>query len=553
MCEILENRTLLSAALSAHTIAEAAATPPLAFKGNYAAAHGYLTNSNDVDMAAVNLTAGDVVNVSVDAQSVGSGLDSALCVFNAAGQPIASNDNFNGTDSEATFQASQTGTYYVGVSGFGNLNYNPTQPPPAVPNSPGGLFNLQLYKESQALLPDLIGALFGLQESMAVWSDTVHVNYSIENRGGTAFTSPFQVKLVLSTNNRFDGTGFDLVRGTPITVNGLAAGQSYQVAGLALSLPAAPPSGFAASQAVYLGVEIETGGATELNDPQQGVERGGDNWVRLQMLTQTNAVAGTTDSSAAVLPLNSRQTATLSAGNTDYYQVTLTEPGRLTIQAGPAGSSLMPQLALASVFTVPDPGSSTPTTDDQLIDNSDQTAPGALGAEIVQGLPAGTYVITVSSGAAFGTPAAQGSYALATTFVSSSLSDRPFPINSPSAFNVSMVQADFTGDGVMDFASVDNNGDLNVALGLGDGTFQVLPSVNLSSRIAINVEALQLFAGHFFAGNSYLDLALWSKGSLTLLRGQGTAPLSLNRRFPCPELPFTSTTTRPTRSWPRQH
>jgi hypothetical protein len=82
--------------------------------------------ARDVDLFAVALAAGDSVEAAVRAAATGSSLDSFLRIFNAAGQQLAFNDDAsNSLDSQLVFSATVTGTYYVGVSGYGNSAYSP--------------------------------------------------------------------------------------------------------------------------------------------------------------------------------------------------------------------------------------------------------------------------------------------------------------------------------------------------------------------------------------------------------------------------------------------
>jgi subtilisin family serine protease len=80
----------------------------------------------DVDLFSVVLAAGDVLEAAVRAQAIGSSLDSYLRLFDAAGTQLAANDDFGGSlDSSLSFTATVAGTYYVGVSGYGNARYSP--------------------------------------------------------------------------------------------------------------------------------------------------------------------------------------------------------------------------------------------------------------------------------------------------------------------------------------------------------------------------------------------------------------------------------------------
>ncbi len=82
--------------------------------------------SADVDLFAVAVPAGGTLTVDIDAQALGSALDSYLRVFNAAGRQLAANDDAGSLDSLVSFTAQAAGTYYVGVSAFGNAAYSAT-------------------------------------------------------------------------------------------------------------------------------------------------------------------------------------------------------------------------------------------------------------------------------------------------------------------------------------------------------------------------------------------------------------------------------------------
>src|SRR5438876_1563745 len=81
----------------------------------------------DVDLFKVQATAGSLLRVDLDAVAFGSTLDPVLRVFDAAGHPLAADDDAigGGADSHLNFYAPATGTYYVGVSSFINVFYDP--------------------------------------------------------------------------------------------------------------------------------------------------------------------------------------------------------------------------------------------------------------------------------------------------------------------------------------------------------------------------------------------------------------------------------------------
>jgi hypothetical protein len=68
--------------------------------------------------------------VDVDARTLsgGSTLDSYVRVFDGAGRQVAWNDDSGGSfDSYLALRATVAGTYYVGVSGYGNTSYAATR------------------------------------------------------------------------------------------------------------------------------------------------------------------------------------------------------------------------------------------------------------------------------------------------------------------------------------------------------------------------------------------------------------------------------------------
>jgi ELWxxDGT repeat protein len=81
----------------------------------------------DVDLFRVQAKAGDVIRADVDAEGFGSPLDATLRLFDAAGvQVMASTDIGDASDPYFQFVVQATGTYYVGVSGAFNADYDPT-------------------------------------------------------------------------------------------------------------------------------------------------------------------------------------------------------------------------------------------------------------------------------------------------------------------------------------------------------------------------------------------------------------------------------------------
>jgi len=86
--------------------------------------------AKDVDFYRVSLQAGQQFVIDIDARSLAgsSTLDSYVRLFDASGRQLASNDDFGGSiDSYLVYTAPTAGTYFVGVSGYGNAAYTPMQ------------------------------------------------------------------------------------------------------------------------------------------------------------------------------------------------------------------------------------------------------------------------------------------------------------------------------------------------------------------------------------------------------------------------------------------
>jgi len=113
----------------------------------------------DVDLFRVELNAGELITIDVDASELFSPLDSVLRVFDSTGapvmetddlgnqQPVESDDDiapgesavvqnilFVNRDSFLAFTAPANGVYYIGVSGYDNNEYDPTLDPNADAN-----------------------------------------------------------------------------------------------------------------------------------------------------------------------------------------------------------------------------------------------------------------------------------------------------------------------------------------------------------------------------------------------------------------------------------
>ena len=110
--------------------------------------------ARDVDLFSVVLAAGQSVEATVRAAADGSALDSFLRLFDATGRQLASNDDFGGSlDSRLSFLATAAGTYYVGVSGYGNTSYSPVTGSGTAAGSTGP-YTVRLSRASPPLEPN---------------------------------------------------------------------------------------------------------------------------------------------------------------------------------------------------------------------------------------------------------------------------------------------------------------------------------------------------------------------------------------------------------------
>ena len=84
----------------------------------------------DVDIYQLELDAGNTISIDIDATEIDSELDSVLQIFNADGEKLATNDDASAPDENSAldsyleFTAPTAGLYYVGVSSYGNFDYD---------------------------------------------------------------------------------------------------------------------------------------------------------------------------------------------------------------------------------------------------------------------------------------------------------------------------------------------------------------------------------------------------------------------------------------------
>lgn len=101
--------------------------------------------SKDVDLYRIDIPRGGQITAEIVAKRLPtvSTLDSVLRLFNARGEQLAINDQFFGKDAYIDFFVTTGGTYYIGVSGFGNSAYDAEIAQSGSAQS-GGLYTLKL-------------------------------------------------------------------------------------------------------------------------------------------------------------------------------------------------------------------------------------------------------------------------------------------------------------------------------------------------------------------------------------------------------------------------
>ncbi len=100
--------------------------------------------TDEVDLISFQLDAGDRATIDIDAQVLGSPLDSVLRLFDSEGNQVAVNDDSDGLDSFINFIASDTDTYFAGVSSFANFGYSPLEEGSGFDGFSTGDYNIEI-------------------------------------------------------------------------------------------------------------------------------------------------------------------------------------------------------------------------------------------------------------------------------------------------------------------------------------------------------------------------------------------------------------------------
>ncbi len=104
------------------------------------------SGTRDVDIFRLELERAGQIRAEVFAQRRlgGSNLDSYLRLFDANGNEIAANDQFEGSDSLINYFVTTNGTFYLAVSAFPNIDYNPNTAASGVQSQSTGVYDLSI-------------------------------------------------------------------------------------------------------------------------------------------------------------------------------------------------------------------------------------------------------------------------------------------------------------------------------------------------------------------------------------------------------------------------
>ncbi len=111
--------------------------------GPVAQVSGTLNTANQVDLYAVTLHQGDQLTAAINAQQQGSSLQAALRLFDSNGVALSATTS-SGGDPQLTFSVTVSETYYIGVSGSGDVSYDPTASGSGNGGSTTGLYSLSV-------------------------------------------------------------------------------------------------------------------------------------------------------------------------------------------------------------------------------------------------------------------------------------------------------------------------------------------------------------------------------------------------------------------------
>jgi subtilisin family serine protease/subtilisin-like proprotein convertase family protein len=206
-----------------------------------------LSDVLDVDLYRVFMSGPGLLVAAITAQHLPlpSSLDSYLRLFDANGNTVGLpvNDNFDGLDSRLEFFVPTGGVYYIGVSGFGNDDYNPDVVASGSAQSLGD-YSLNIDVSIDATdsfssnatgvpvaIPDAVGGTAGRVTSTITIADTREVvDLNVRISIAHPFVGDLQVRLIApdgrtvalvlnrgTSGDNFTGTIFDDEAGSPIS------------------------------------------------------------------------------------------------------------------------------------------------------------------------------------------------------------------------------------------------------------------------------------------------------------------------------------------------
>ncbi|AFZ50839.1 DVUA0089 family protein [Dactylococcopsis salina] len=150
----------------------------------------------DVDLYRVALDSNQEINIELNRQST---LDPVLRLFDANGKAIGFNDDIeNSNDAFLNFNAPQAGDYIIGVSGFGNESYDPTQSGSGAPFASSGSYELNVTE----VIPAEIVA--GAEEENDTFENATVTDLNPNDLGS------FKQSNAIGNNVNLDAAGFDV-------------------------------------------------------------------------------------------------------------------------------------------------------------------------------------------------------------------------------------------------------------------------------------------------------------------------------------------------------
>ncbi|MEM9117856.1 MAG: DVUA0089 family protein [Cyanobacteria bacterium P01_F01_bin.56] len=198
---------------------------------------------DDVDLVALQLAANDFITIDIDADEIGSDLDPILRLFDSNGNEVRRSDDTPAPgedftlDSFIAYTVPTAGTYYVGVSSYDNVDYDPNTAGSGDGFSTGG-YNIEIIKLSPSeptgfhildLAPgeeaDNINfgnwhpiTLFSMRANNVVLENLTNIdNTDIVQYDGTSFKRVFDGSDVGINNKILDA--FDVISDTEILMS----------------------------------------------------------------------------------------------------------------------------------------------------------------------------------------------------------------------------------------------------------------------------------------------------------------------------------------------